>query len=85
VLPGNVAVLRPYRVQSTVSANGVAERFIRTLKEQVVHGRIFRNIEELRSAVAAFVERYNTEWLVEKNGFVSPRRARELHRLGRAA
>jgi len=65
--------------------NGVAERFIRTLKEQVVHGRVFRDIEELRNAVAAFVERYNTEWLVEKTGFVSPRRARELHALRSAA
>src|SRR4051795_3640984 len=31
--------------------NGVAERFIRTLKEQVVLGRIFRNAEEVRAAV----------------------------------
>src|SRR4051794_16484028 len=35
--------------------NGVAERFIRTLKEQVVWGRIFRNAEEVRAAVRAFV------------------------------
>ena len=32
------------------------------------HGRIYRNIEELRDAVREFVERYNAEWLVEKNG-----------------
>ena len=31
--------------------NGVAERFNRTLKEQIVHGRIYRNIAELRDAV----------------------------------
>src|SRR3954451_18124860 len=35
--------------------NGVAERFIRTLKEQVVWGRIFRHAEEVRVAVRAFV------------------------------
>ncbi|MDT8442572.1 MAG: integrase core domain-containing protein [Desulfuromonadales bacterium] len=57
--------------------NGVAERFNRTLKEQVIHGQIFRNVEEVRQAVAAFVERYNAEWRVEKNGFVSPREARQ--------
>jgi len=57
--------------------NGVAERFNRTLKEQVIHGQIFRNVEEVRQAVAAFVALYNAEWRVEKNGFVSPREARQ--------
>jgi transposase InsO family protein len=74
-----------YAFVAEPQTNGVAERFMRTLKEQVVHGRIFRNIEELRAAMAAFVEVYNNEWLVEKVGFVSPRRARELHDLRRAA
>ena len=40
--------------------NGVAERFNRTLKEQVIHGPIFQTLDALRTAVAAFVERYNT-------------------------
>jgi len=57
--------------------NGVAERFNRTLKEQAIYGRIFRNVEEVRQAVAEFVERYNAEWRVEKNGFVSPGEARQ--------
>ena len=57
--------------------NGVAERFNRTLKEQAIYGRIFRNVEEVRQAVGAFVETYNAEWRVEKNGFVSPREARQ--------
>ncbi len=57
--------------------NGVAERFFRTLKEQIVHGRIFRKIEEVRAAVRDFIARYNASWLLEKNGFLSPRAARE--------
>ena len=57
--------------------NGVAERFNRTLKEQAIYGRIFRNVEEVRQAVGAFVELYNAEWRVEKNGFVSPKEARQ--------
>jgi transposase InsO family protein len=65
--------------------NGVAERFNRTLKEQVIHGRVFRNVEDLRVAIGAFVKLYNEVWLVEKLGFVSPRRARELHALRRVA
>lgn len=74
-----------YAFVAEPQTNGVAERFNRTLKEQVIHGRVFRNIEELRAAVGAFVEVYNNEWLIEKRGFVSPRRARELHALRRVA
>jgi transposase InsO family protein len=56
--------------------NGVAERFIRTLKEQVVYGRVFSNLDEVRAAVAAFVHRYNADWLIEKLSFRSPEQAR---------
>ena len=56
--------------------NGVAERFIRTLKEQVVLGRIFRNAEEVRAAVRAFVARSNEHWLLEKNADRSPAQTR---------
>jgi transposase InsO family protein len=56
--------------------NGVVERLFRTLKEQIVHGRIFRTIDEVRDAVRTFVARYNAEWLIEKNGHRSPDAAR---------
>jgi transposase InsO family protein len=56
--------------------NGVIERLFRTLKEQIVHGRIFQTIDEVRDAVRDFVARYNAEWLIEKNGFRSPNDAR---------
>lgn len=65
--------------------NGVAERFIRTMKEQAVYGRVFKNAEEVRAAVAAFVETYNNEWRLEKLGFKTPREAREMHELAVAA
>lgn len=65
--------------------NGVAERFNRTLKEQIINGRVFKNLDEVRRAVAAFVERYNAEWRVEKLGFKSPSEAREDHALRAAA
>ncbi len=57
--------------------NGVIERFFRTLKEQVVHGRIFQTLDEVRAAVRDFVDRYNTQWLIEKNGHLSPAAARQ--------
>lgn len=69
--------------------NGVAERFFRTLKEQIVYGRIYRTVAELRTAVEAFVDLYNEQWLPEKNGFMSPSQARAAwyaqHGMGVAA
>ena len=56
--------------------NGVAERFIRTLKEQIVFGHIYHDIEEVRAAVRAYFERYNQHWLLEKNGYRSPAQTR---------
>jgi len=65
--------------------NGVAERFNRTLKEQVIHGRIYHTVDELRVAVAAFVERYNTHWRVETLGCLTPTEARRQQALAPAA
>jgi putative transposase len=56
--------------------NGVVERFNRTLKEQIIHGKTYRNREELATALAAFVERYNREWRLEKLRYRSPLEAR---------
>ena len=61
--------------------NGVVERFFRTLKKQIVHGRVYETIEDVREAVRAFIARYNAEWLVEKNGYLSPAALRRQHQL----
>jgi putative transposase len=50
--------------------NGCAERFIRTLKENLLW--TFETIEELRQALLAFRETYNTKWLIERHGFMTP-------------
>ena len=52
--------------------NGLAERFFRTLEEQVDYGRMFETVEDLRQAVGRFVELYNSQRLLEKNGHLSP-------------
>ena len=57
--------------------NGVVERWNRTLKEQAIYGRVFHNLAELRAAVAAFVERYNQCWRLEKLSYHTPLEARE--------
>jgi putative transposase len=56
--------------------NGVVERFNRTIKEQIIHGRTYRNRDELAAAVAIFVETYNREWRLEKLAYKSPLEAR---------
>ena len=52
--------------------NGCAERFIRTLKENLLWVRAFDTIEELRLALLAFRRTYNTTWLIERHGFQTP-------------
>ena len=56
--------------------NGVIERFHRTLKEQVIHGRTYRTVEDVRAAVDEFIKLYNKEWLIGKLGYQSPIEAR---------
>ena len=57
--------------------NGVAERFNRTLKDQILDGRVFRNIAEVRDAVRSFVALYNKQWLLQKLDYKSPLEARQ--------
>jgi putative transposase len=52
--------------------NGCAERFIRTLKENLLWVQTFRTVEDLRRALLAFREIYNTTWLIERHGFRPP-------------
>jgi putative transposase len=52
--------------------NGVAERFFRTLKEQVIYGAIFHTAAEVSAAVATFVTRYNACWRLARLGYMSP-------------
>jgi len=65
--------------------NGVAERFIRTLKEQVVHGHAYAGVDALREAVRRFVETYNRAWRLAKLGFKTPLEARAAASLPTAA
>src|SRR4051812_28111946 len=57
--------------------NGCAERFIRTLKENLLWVRTFDTVEELRQALLVFREVYNTTWLIERHGFQTPAAVRQ--------
>lgn len=56
--------------------NGCAERFIRTLKEQLLWLQRFSSIAELQLALDAFRQRYNTSWRLEKHHYASPAQRR---------
>jgi len=56
--------------------NGCAERFIRTLKENLLWVRRFATIEELRLALLAFRQTYNRTWIIERHGYRTPAQVR---------
>ncbi len=56
--------------------NGVAERFIRTLKENFLWVHTFETIEELRQGLRDFVAHYNATWLVARHGYRTPDQVR---------
>jgi putative transposase len=67
--------------------NGCVERFIRTLKENLLWVRRFDTVEELRLALLAFQAIYNQTWIVERHGYQTPAaiRAAQLAPLPAAA
>ena len=54
--------------------NGCIERFFKTLKEQLLWVRHFQSIPELVAALEDFRALYNQPWLIERLGFLSPKR-----------
>jgi putative transposase len=52
--------------------NGCVERFIRTLKENLLWVRRFATIEKLRLALHAFKDSYHQTWIVERHGYQTP-------------
>jgi putative transposase len=59
--------------------NGCVERFIRTLKEQLLWLRRFRTVEELGQALRDFAQRFNNHWIIGRIGYrTSAQHRREL-------
>ena len=57
--------------------NGCAERFIRTLKENLLWVRWFETIEDLRKALLQFQRTYNEQWIIERHGHRPPAAIRQ--------
>lgn len=56
--------------------NGVAERFMRTLKEQCLYLHQFDTLEQARQIIGEFTGRYNAQWLIERLGHRTPAQVR---------
>jgi transposase InsO family protein len=56
--------------------NGVAERFIRTLKENLLRVRCFDSVADLIVALREFKGRDNEQWLIERHRYRTPSQAR---------
>ena len=57
--------------------HGCAERFIRTLKENLLWVQTFDTVEQLRLALLEFRRTYNSTWLIERHGFRTPDAVRQ--------
>ena len=56
--------------------NGCAERFIRTLKENLLWLKTFNIVEELRLALHEFQRQDNETWLIGRHGYKAPAQVR---------
>jgi transposase InsO family protein len=57
-------------------SNGVAERFILTLKVTLLWIRRFATVAERVVALRQFKRRYNEQWLIERHGYRTPSQVR---------
>jgi putative transposase len=57
--------------------NGVAEHWMRILKEECLYLHDFDSLEEARTVIGDFVRRYNEEWILERHAYQTPTQVRE--------
>jgi putative transposase len=55
----------------------VIERFFKTLKLECLWIENFRDVEHAREVVGRWMETYNTQWFIERNGYRTPREVRQ--------
>jgi transposase InsO family protein len=57
--------------------NGVIERFFQTLKWESLWVEHFHGLEDAREKIGAWIETYNTQWLIQRHGHRTPREVRQ--------
>ncbi len=70
--PRWLGIQRSPRYVREPECNGVMERWIGTLIEEVLYLHDFATLEEARQVIGEFVERYNQAWLLERHGYRTP-------------
>jgi hypothetical protein len=78
IAPGGAFISGP-------QTNGVVERLFRLLQEQVIYGRISQNLEAVPRVVSGVVATCNSNWRLDKLGFLSPSAYRLTYLQKRAA
>ena len=73
------------KTEARTQTNGVIERFWKTLKKQVLEGRIHQTLADLRAALVEFMNLYNRAWRLEKLGGLTPDEARQAWETKQAA
>ena len=60
--------------------NGIAERFVRTLKENLLWIQRFDTVEELLLALLEFKDTYNREWIIGRHDYKTPAAVRAIQK-----
>jgi transposase InsO family protein len=60
--------------------NGCVEKFIQTLKKQVLWIERFDTLEQLRQRIRRFARDFNEHWLLQRHGYRTPAQTREALR-----
>jgi hypothetical protein len=76
----HLAIARSPAYHYEPETNGCVEKFIQTLKEQVLWIERFDTLEQLRARIRQFARDYNEHWLLERHGYRTPRQARDALR-----
>ena len=62
------------------AGNGCAERFIRTLKENLLWLTTFDTVQDLRLALHEFQRQYHETWRMGRHGYKAPAQVRHAQR-----
>ena len=56
--------------------NGVIERYFKTLKLECLWVHRFLDVEHARQIFGEWIETYNTQWIIERHRYCTPREVR---------
>jgi len=74
--PAKATVVSPARLRRETDGS-CAERFIRTLKENLLWIRTFATVDELRLPLPTFRHIYDTTWLIQRLNYQTPAQVRQ--------